>query len=264
MCERHGMSERLVISRINLIELHHLTGNLRKGAELADRTVSDARDVGNAYGIALGLRYRSLIQADLGRLSDARENAREAVRMQQALGNPEEELPAHAMAVRVALYEHDLDAAEAGLDAIEPLLAEHDTEGFAPIVHAWRARVLVGRGKVEEGRQALDRARAEPGRPWPHQRIRVLLAFAHALEDLGEAEQATAQAEEALRLADASGYRLYAMRARHIAARTASDENVRARHLRVADALERSLAASLTREDGEGFLELQRGTGEDG
>jgi len=256
--ERHGMAERLVISRINLIELHHLTGNLRKGAELADRTVADAREVGNAYGIALGLRYRALVLADLGRLADARENALEAARMQRALGNPEEELPAYAMAVRVALYAHDLDAAEAALAATEPLLAEHDTEGFAPIVHAWRARVLVERGEVEAARLALDRAMAEPGRPWPHQRIRVLLTFARTIEALGDHERATSLAEEALRLADASGYRLYAMRARHIAGRTAADANVRARHLRVADALERSLAANLPREDGEGFLELQR------
>ncbi|MCK6505595.1 tetratricopeptide repeat protein [Myxococcota bacterium] len=254
LCERYGMAERLVVSRINLIELHHLTGNLRKGVELADQTVASAREVDNAYGVALGLRYRALVQADLGHLADARENAAEAARMQRELGNPEEELAAHVMTVRAALFGRDLDGAEAGLAACLPLLAEHDTEGFGPVVHAWRAQVLAARGQVEAARVALDASLGAPGRPWPHQRARVLLNTARACEALGETERATALAEEALRLADTSGYRMYVMRARLLAARNASDEAARARHLRVGEALARSLAANLPREDTASFV----------
>ncbi|NOY24447.1 MAG: hypothetical protein GXP62_01105, partial [Oligoflexia bacterium] len=257
LCERHGMAERLVISRINLIELHHMTGNLRKGCELADHTVAQAREVGNAYGLALGLRYRALLLPDVGRLADARENAAEAARMQAALGNPEEELSAHVMAVRTALYCNDLDAAEVSLAACLPLLLQHDTEGYSPIVHAWRARVFIARGNRDAALAALDAAQAAPGRQWPHQAIRVLLNVARAYEGLGDNQRATSLAEQALRLSDASGYRLYAMRARHIAARTSAEENVRARHQRVGQALARSLAANLPHEDAAGFMARQ-------
>ncbi|MCB9779660.1 MAG: protein kinase [Alphaproteobacteria bacterium] len=257
LCTKHSMAERLVIARINLIELHHMTGNLRMGGELADRTVAEARAVGHTYGVALGLRYRALVLADVGRLADARENADEAADMQRALQNPEEELSALVMAARTALYDADPDAAWDALDEAAPLLAEHDTEGFAPVVAAWRARILAARGEREAARAALERARAEGGRHWPHQRIRMLLNVARAEEDLGEAHAAAVMAEEALRLADASGYRLYAMRARQIAARTVADEAGRARHQRVAEALARSLAANLPREDAEGFMARQ-------
>jgi len=104
---------------------------------------------------------------------------------------------------------------------------------------------------------ALDAAQTVPGRQWPHQAVRVQLNLARGYEDLGDLVRATALAEQALRLADASGYRLYAMRARLIAARSAADANVRARHQRVGDALARSLAANLPREDAAGFMARQ-------
>ena len=56
---------------------------------------------------------------------------------------------------------------------------------------------------------------------------------------------------------DSAGFRLYAMRARQIAARAGTDEISAGRHARVADALARSLAAGLAREDAEIFLDAQ-------
>ena len=42
--ERVGLLGMLSISRINLVELSHCTGNLRKGLQLADKTVANARE----------------------------------------------------------------------------------------------------------------------------------------------------------------------------------------------------------------------------
>jgi hypothetical protein len=69
-------------------------------------------------------------------------------------------------------------------------------------------------------------------------------------------EEALAVSEEALRLADASGYRHYAMRARKLIIASSDDEVLVARHHRVAEALARSLAANLSREDAAAFLEI--------
>ena len=63
--------------------------------------------------------------------------------------------------------------------------------------------------------------------------------------------------EDALQIADSSGYRFYTMRARHLCAATGGDEVISARHLRVGDALARSLAANLDRDDGAAFLRMQ-------
>lgn len=259
LCRTHGLAERLVISRINLIELHHLTGNLRKAAELADLTVAQAREAEHSFGLALGLRYRALVLVDLGLFADARENATEAIRMQRALGNPEEELSARVILVREALYANDPDRALAELDACAPLLAEFDTEGMGPVLHAWRARLLQAKGEVEAARRELAAAAIAPGRQWPHQRIRYLLNLSRATEELGDREEAGSLAEEALRLAEGCGYRLYVLKARRLAARATLDEAAAARHTRVADALARSLAANLTREDGEPTLAEQPG-----
>lgn len=261
LCQQYGLAERLVIARINLIELHHLTGNLRKAAELADLTVAQAREAEHSFGLALGLRYRALVLVDLGRLAEARENAAEAVRMQRQLGNPEDELSARVILVREALYARDTLRAEVELEACAPLLKEHDTEGMGPVLHAWRARLLHARGQPERARRELDAARQAPGRQWPHQRIRFLLNLSRAAEELGDREEAGALAEEALRLAEGCGYRLYVLKARRIAARATLDEAAAARHLRVAEALARSLSANLAREEGEPTLSEQPSLG---
>lgn len=69
-------------------------------------------------------------------------------------------------------------------------------------------------------------------------------------------QEALQLAEEALRLADSSGYRHYAMRARKLITQCTSDEVVIARHQRVAEALTRSLAANLSREDAGAFMKM--------
>lgn len=250
---RHGMAERLVVGRINLVELHHLTGNLRKAHELAQLAVSEARESDLAFGLALGLRYRALVLVDTGQLTEARENAREAVRMQQALGNPEEELSARLMLAREALHAGDAARLERELAACGPLLA-HDTEGMAPVLLCWWARVRVVQGRPDEARRLLEEARAATGRPWPHQRLRLLLSLARAHEALGEPGPALAHAEEALRISESCGYRLYGLKARRIAARTSADEANAARHARVADALQRSLAATLQADEAQAPL----------
>jgi hypothetical protein len=96
-----------------------------------------------------------------------------------------------------------------------------------------------------------------PGRKWPHQRVRLLLNLARAHEALGAIDACCLRANEAQRLADAHGYRYYSLRAHQLLARCEPDEITCNRHLKVADALARSLAANLQREDTDSFLEAQ-------
>ena len=254
--ERHGLMDRLSVARTNLVEVFHLTGNIRKGMELAERAIAHAREVGHPYGMGLGLRYRAMLLADQGRIAEAIENAEEALRTQQSLNNPEEALTAQVMLLRALMNAGELDRASEIIESTLPTMALYDTEGFGPLVLAWRARIHVARGEPEAARADLATIAQSELRAWPYQQARLQLNIARVREELGERAVALQLAEDALRLADACGYRFYALRARLLAARVASDEAVASRHARVADALSRSLAANLDREDAETFLSI--------
>ena len=142
------------------------------------------------------------------------------------------------------------------LDAATELLAGYDTEGFAPVVHAWRARVYAMQGRLSEACDAIELAGQSEVRAWPGQRVRANLNLARVYRLLDARDEGFTLAEEALRLADASGYRHYAMRARQLIIECTDDEVAIARHRRVAEALARSLAANLSREDATSFLAM--------
>jgi hypothetical protein len=111
-------------------------------------------------------------------------------------------------------------------------------------------------GRMSEACDAAEVASQSEVRAWPGQRVRANLNLARVYRLLDARSEAYVLAEEALRLADASGYRHYAMRARQLIIECTDDEVVIARHRRVADALARSLAANLSREDAAAFLAM--------
>ena len=85
VCERHGLMERLTVARINLIELYHFTGNFRKGLAVSDQTVSQSREVRYRFGVGLGMRYRTLMLTDIGRFSEAMDNALASLKIHQEM-----------------------------------------------------------------------------------------------------------------------------------------------------------------------------------
>ncbi|MCB9791322.1 MAG: protein kinase [Alphaproteobacteria bacterium] len=260
--EKLGKLGRLAVTRVNLVELYHCMGNLRKGVQLADRTISQARETSHVYGIALGLRYRSMLLLDLGRVAEAEENALEALRIVQEIHNPEEELAVHISLIRVALAHEDYERVRALLDAADPLAERFDTEGFRPILYAWRARLHALQGDRAGVDAALSQSQALAGRPWPHQQCRLELITARALLAAGRSAEALDHAEEALRSSDSAGFRFYSLKAHVLIARsTESSERVK-HHDRVAHSLARSLSANLTREDSETFMTLNQVPGQ--
>lgn len=254
--EKEGLIERLSIARTNLAELCHCAGNFRKGLALADRTINESLEVNHRNGVGMGLRYRSILLGDLGRHAEADENATEAVAIQQSLGHQEEELASKVALVRVVLGQGNLHRADALLESCLTLAQEFDTEGYMPIIRAWRSRLLITCGQRDAAIAELEQAEGT-GRSWPHQRLRQLLNTARAWGLVGRVETAAELADTALRLADSCGYRYYAMRARQILTEVLPNEAAVSRHRRVAEALARSLAASLSQEDGASFLSRQ-------
>lgn len=254
--EKLGLLAPLAIARINLVELCHLQGNLRKGLQIADRTIAQAREVHHSLGIALGLRYRALVLVDLGRLQEAEDNVREALRRVQEIDNKEDEVGGWVALVRVPLSRGDFVAAQECLDSVEPLLADYDAEGFAPLVCAWRARCMVSLGLEGDWEALLKQADAEAEGAWPHNLCRLDLICARTYASVEDHEAAATRAESALRRAESCGYKLYSLKAHCFIAELSHDPSKAANHRRIADRLARSLAASISRDDRPGFMAM--------
>lgn len=248
-----GIVESLGIARVNLVELYLSTGVLKKALSLAERTIAEAKEMDHAQGIAFGLTYRAEVLLELGRTEEAGRNAVEALRRLRALGESDDEIKALATLARVDLAEgRPLDALTRLLE-LDPLLGTADPEGLAPMVDAWRASALVRTGRVDEAIQLLV-GDVERERRWPLVRVRTDLARAQAWREVGREEVARDLLLRALGVADAHQYRLYQLAAQHELVLVSKDPNEQARHRRSADALARSVAASLPREEAEQFL----------
>jgi len=253
--ERIGAQAQLATARVNLVELHHLTGNLRRGLELADKTVASARETNHPLALARGLCYRALLLVDLGRAEEALAESVAAVELARGLGDPEEALGALVSAIRAAWVLGDPERVRELVAQVDALGVRFDTEGFAPLLEAWRARLAAVDGDTETARALLERAAASSSsNRWVYQECRIELSVARAWAALRDPIRAVAHAETALRKAEAAGFRFYALKAHALAARHGTDEASVARHRRVADAIARSLAANLPREDGDRFL----------
>ncbi len=255
--ERLGMVAKLAIIRGNLAELAHCTGNLRKGLLQAERAIAQSREVHHEPGIAMGLRYRALLLVDIGRYLEAEENAWEALRRARKMAALEDVVAAYVSLIRIPLHQGRFDRARELVDQVAPLLEGYDAEGFTPVIQAWRARIGAELGSPEdEVRRLLDEACREARSDWPHQRCRVLLTAGRTLLTLGDAEQARERLQAALRLAEDSGFRLYALKAHSLLAAVDPHSERARRHRVQVESLARSLAAGLSREDGERFLAL--------
>ncbi len=258
--EKLGALAPLAMARVNLVEIHHLTGNLRRGLELADKTCESARETNHPLALARGLCYRALLLVDLGRAGEALAGSLEAADIAHGLGNPEEELAALVSAIRAAWALRERDSIHVLLARVDALGIRFDAEGFQPLLRAWRARLLALDGQRDASRALLAEEQPAGANHWAYQECRIDLSVARAWAELGDAAEATRHAESALRKADAAGFRFYSLKGHALAAAHAEDAASVSRHRRIADALARSLAANLPREDAERFLQVNWGS----
>ncbi len=259
--ERLGMLSPLVISRVNLVELYLNTGRLKKAIALADRTVSQSKEVHHQHGVALGLAWRAHALLTIGRPADALIDATEALRLVRKLKARADEVVTLAIMVRIHFAQGDHELARQRVETLIPMMDHHDLEGIAPQVIAWQARAAAGAGAIELANQLLDGIE-KPAGQWPHVSTRANLSHGRALRILGRHDDARQILQEALSTAEANGYRYFQLLAHNELARCLGDESASALHNRVARATSRSLAANLGRDDAKRFL--ARGWGSKG
>jgi tetratricopeptide (TPR) repeat protein/tRNA A-37 threonylcarbamoyl transferase component Bud32 len=253
--DRLGILGPLVISRVNLVELYLNSGLLRDALTLADRTIQQAQEVHHPHGVALGLNWRAQVLLALGRPDEALRNAEEALRVVREVEAKEDEVLLLATVIEIHLARRAWSDVVAVVHTLQPQLAAHDAEGIAPAVTGWHAQAL-----AQLGRRGLSVAllsgRDRTPALWPHVQAKVELALGRAWLANDRSQEATPSFERALSVAEATGYRWYALLAQHALGRIAADEVVRGRYARVASALCRSLAANLDRDDARRFTEL--------
>ncbi len=250
--EKVGLAGPLTWVRGNLVEVHVCTGNLRRGLELAEKTVAHAREVNHPSSLVLALAARADALTHLGRDQEAVTEAEAALARARELGDPSLVLSVLIPLMR-ASWAHGVAMVELIAEA-RRLTEEIDHEGWAGIVNAWEARTQALAGDVPGALAAVQRALNTAGPRWPYQEVRLDLALARVHALLGDRAEATRHADAAIRRADACGYRLYVLKGHMLAATFSTDEAAIARHARVADALGRALAANLAPADAERFL----------
>ena len=252
--ERLGLVGALTMVRGNLVEVLICTGNLRRGLELAEKSVTHAREVNHAGGMVLARSAFADVLTHLGRVGEARVEAEAATAAARGLGEGSSLLTALISLLRARWSLGETAEMAAMIEETLALAVEFDQEGWAGIVHAWRARLAALDGQPVVARDAIRLAIEAPGTRWPYQEVRLDLALSRAFSLLDDPMEAVRHADAAIRRADACGYRLYVLKGHIMAAAGTTVDADKARHTRVADALGRALAANLPVQDAERFL----------
>ena len=254
--EELGMLDRLVISRVNLIELYLQMGLLKKALTLSAQTLEHAREVHHPHGVALAGAWQAQSLLALLRLDEALEEARKALEIVRRLDAREDELLCLVTILQIQLAQVNVTDAMTTLEEIEPLLDRYDLEGISPQVQVYRGQVLAMMDRPEDARRLIDDVESNTGQlGWPHMRTRRDLALGVTLRLLGEPERARAVLQRALALSESNGYRYHQLLAHHELAQIEGEATSRARHHRVASALSRSLSANLPTPEGDKFLQ---------
>lgn len=254
--EQLGMIEQLGLPRVNLVELYLITGNLQKGLRMADKLVSQAREVRHVHGIALGMVWRARILMALGRREEARTNAAEALRLAEDLGTKEEEVLALRTLVEIQEASGAIIRASGDIQRLLALLRVQDVEGVLPQAEAMHARCLAAQGATAEARSILEAI--QPG-GFPHVEVLAHQEVAVAWRELGAPDRARPHLTRMAELAAEAGFRLHEMAAWQELARC--DPERAGAHRARATSLARSISAGLERADGTWFLEVGSGAG---
>lgn len=252
--EQLGMLAPLSVAWMNLSELHLATGQLRGAQELAERTISKAREVQHPLGISMGLTHRAMVLIELSRLQEAASNAREALRIARALGVADDIIQALTAMVQVALVADNARDALARVRELLPLLQAHDTEGMQTQADAWHAAALALLGRREEGLAVLATAHTDI-RQWPHSRVKADLARGRAARLLQLPAEAIRLLTRAQETASNNAFRYYLLLAHQELLQVVTAPDAVETHGRYARSLSRSIAANLPKEDAARFLE---------
>lgn len=248
-----GLLAPLSITQVNLVELYYCSGSLRKALQLSEKTIVQAREIHNPYGIAIGLGWRSKLLFTVGRLNEAEQNAAEALRMIEEIGSSEDIAFSLTILAQVDL-EHDQPMrALKRLERALPELQVNDPEGLRPVAHALLAHALAQQGELAQATEVLRNFPIDE-EAWPHIKVRGELARGLAWRHIGNHRNSAAAMMAARDIAEKAAYRYYLFVAHNELSLVDETPDARAAHQRKAKSLGRSIAANLPRIEAKTFL----------
>ena len=178
--------EDLVIARTNLAELFHCIGYFTKALQLLNSTIKESLDFQFHFGVSIALRHSAILHIDLGRYSEAKEQAQSALDFNKEQHNQQEYLAALVAWLRCHFSAGNWEDVGPRLEEAIDLLPQYDSEGYSPIVLSWKARMQMHLHKDINGATTLletARQRIKPNRKF--QEVRCMLNIARGWSAIG-------------------------------------------------------------------------------
>jgi tetratricopeptide (TPR) repeat protein len=252
--ERLGMLGPLSTTRVNLVELNMSIGILKKALNIADMTVSTAREVGHISGAGIGLAYRSDVLLAIGRLTEAQSNCTEAISIAESVSNREDFVKATVLSLEINLTMGAPEAAKATYLAHQTEISSYKGEGLDDRALVYYAHSLALTGEKTLAHSILNDTR-KTAPSWPHVQIRNQIARGKARLALEQPELAVANFQYALKEATTCQFRYWQLVSHHYLYTCVTEPTIKKKHRHVLNALVRSLAAGLSKDTSAQFLE---------
>ena len=135
ICNAHNLIEPQLKPLTNLVEIYHCTGQFKKGLRMIDEFIVMVRKIDYGQGLALLLRFRSILLCDIGKYQEGLQNAWQAYVYQKQFHNPQEEFLSLVSWLRI---QKKLGNFPQQLDEILRMDTVHDVEQFMPILHCFK------------------------------------------------------------------------------------------------------------------------------
>ena len=251
----HRRIEDLVVAQTNLAELFHCIGYFKKALLLLNQSITESLRFRYDQGVSIALRHSSILLIDLGRYTEAQEQAQSALELNRTQHNQQEYLASLVVWLRCHFSSGNWHQVDDTLEEALKLLPSYDSEGYSPIVLSWKARMVMHLHQdTTTARFLLRTAANQVNENRKFQEVRCLLNIARGWKAVNEIKLSIQFAEKALAIANQCGYRYYAMRSRQLLSTIVSDPTQQKRHANIAQSLTRSLASSLSKSDADSFL----------
>ena len=254
----HRRIEDLVVAQTNLAELFHCIGYFKKALLLLNQSITESLRFRYDQGVSIALRHSSILLIDLGRYTEAQEQAQSALELNRTQHNQQEYLASLVVWLRCHFSSGNWHQVDDTLEEALKLLPSYDSEGYSPIVLSWKARMVMHLHQDTTTARFLLRTTL-PTRSTKivNSRSSLFIKYCSSWKAVNGIKLSIQFAEKALAIANQCGYRYYAMRSRQLLSTIVSDPTQQKRHANIAQSLTRSLASSLSKSDADSFLSPQ-------
>lgn len=214
-----SLGKPALLARVHraLALLHVWTGPPARAVEHAQRAIELAKEVGDVsieFWARWGLAVVTGMRGDTEQLARAVE---EVNRLADTARSPVLRLWTADMAIELAYFHGEWDKGIAIGNKAIALARSLNQRSLLPRLLVWTSQIHLGRGQLDEAKKLVDEAVSVSGLDRPdaaldiHQVVPVYIGLAYYYVGLGDFRDAIAAAEKGRKIAEGTGYILWAM-----------------------------------------------------